>query len=506
MKAASTGKFHRGVSIVEILIALAILTLTVSAVIMVVFGNQSLAVDTQTNIEALAKAQSELEEIRKTAKGNFVDAVTVPTHDWTPLGGLTYTASTSVRDVNKCLKQATSTVSWTMGGRHLDVSLTTFLSDVEEALALGGHCATPPKGKWQTLASVSGGDGSVHATDVYAKDGYAFVSAYSVAAGPAKKPDLLIYSYDPGPPKSVNEHGTLDTADIPALSTSNGLNDLVVVGDYVYAANNQKNQQLVIIDVADVEDPQFVSSVNLPNITSGFTCNNPTNCLPGARSIYYYDGYLYIGTGYLSFGTATENHEFYVYCISDTSVPLCAPTTPVFIGSVNIDHNVNDIVVRDGFAYLATSDDLGELTIVDLSDLSASPVLVNAPGDDNRHGLSLYLIGKKLYLGRVEGSAVKPNFIIYDVTTGGSVSSCGSCAKHLSSGNINAITVFDDTAFLVTEEKLEILNVQNSSDIKNIASLALPKEGTGIDYDSDYLYVPIVDQGAYLLNIYYSGP
>ena len=57
MKAQLTGS-PKGFITLEILIAFAVVILSISAVIMVTFGNQSVAVDSQVNLEAISKAQT----------------------------------------------------------------------------------------------------------------------------------------------------------------------------------------------------------------------------------------------------------------------------------------------------------------------------------------------------------------------------------------------------------------------------------------------------------------
>lgn len=500
MKAQLIGNYTRGVSTLEILIAFAVLTLSMAAMSMVVFGNQSIVVDTQTNVEAISKAQIGLEQVRALSRQQFSLVTTIPTFSWSPPGGLTYTASTSVMDLTQCKKLATSTVAWQEDSRTLSISFTTYLSDIAGALFLGGHCvAIPPSGNWQTLASVQGGDGSVNGTGVYVKNSIAYVSANSTSVS---NPDLLIYTYDPGPPKAITPQGAVDISLSPDLGSSNGLNGVVVVGKYAYGINSQKDHQLVIIDVSAVGSPSVVSSVTLPNITAGFTCPNATNCPSGGRSIYYYKGYLYIGTGYLAFGLPAQNHEFHIYCILDASVPLCSPTTPLWMGSVNIGHNVNDIAVRGHYAYLATSGTAGELMVVDLNTLSAPPVTTDAPGSED--ALSLYIIGNTLYLGRQKGIASEPDFIVYDITNPTSPASCATCATNFPE-DINAITVFNNMAFLATSKNFKILDVTTPSAISSVASLPLQKAGIGIDYDDAFVYVPIVKQGSVLLNLYYPG-
>ena len=64
----------KGSSTLEILIAFAILTITLTALVSVFFGNQSVTVDTQTSTEALARASRELEKEHVLAGTNYLSA------------------------------------------------------------------------------------------------------------------------------------------------------------------------------------------------------------------------------------------------------------------------------------------------------------------------------------------------------------------------------------------------------------------------------------------------
>src|SRR3989344_2704590 len=96
MKALSCGKrkqqgltlMGRGNSTLEILIAFAILILTMTAVILLFFSNQSISIDTQTNNEALFKAHGLLETARAASRQNFLSIVSTTSTE--TLGGLAY--------------------------------------------------------------------------------------------------------------------------------------------------------------------------------------------------------------------------------------------------------------------------------------------------------------------------------------------------------------------------------------------------------------------------------
>ena len=61
----------KGAMTLELLLAFAIFTLNITAVILVINGSQSVSIDTETSTEALAKANTALDEIRVNSLENF---------------------------------------------------------------------------------------------------------------------------------------------------------------------------------------------------------------------------------------------------------------------------------------------------------------------------------------------------------------------------------------------------------------------------------------------------
>src|SRR3989344_5566093 len=74
-------KSSAGFSTLEILIAFGVLIMAVTAVILVIFGNQSVAVDTETNSEALSKATISLEEARATSRQSYNSLISKSSND-----------------------------------------------------------------------------------------------------------------------------------------------------------------------------------------------------------------------------------------------------------------------------------------------------------------------------------------------------------------------------------------------------------------------------------------
>ena len=102
-------------------------------------------------------------------------------------------------------------------------------------------------------------------------------------------------------------------------------------------------------------------------------------------------------------------------------------------------------MVRGDYAYLATSDNTGEVMVIDISDPSAmihpdiTGMKFDAPGDHD--GTSLDLLSNRLYLGRISGnnSPAEHNLFILDINSPGSIVSLGS--KLLTKNPVQALGI-----------------------------------------------------------------
>ena len=161
----------RGQSTLEMLIALSVLILCVSAAILVSFGSQSTSVDSETSGEAIYKAQAQLEEARALSRGNFAG---VSSYTTSTTSTISYAGQLSVQDLTPCLKQVTSTITWTTEKlRPQKITLSSELGDVSGTIAMGGDCDTsPPLGDWKypiSLASANFYPGKPKGVDVLNK-------------------------------------------------------------------------------------------------------------------------------------------------------------------------------------------------------------------------------------------------------------------------------------------------------------------------------------------------
>jgi hypothetical protein len=501
---------ERGSGTLEILIAFAVLILSITAMVLVSFGNQATSIDAQTAGEALYKTKGLLEDARAQSHESFNSVVSATATDDI------YLKTLSVSDLTPCRKQLTGRLTWSVSAlRQQYVELTTQVGDMIGAQALGGDCATePPAGGWSHPGTLMSRELNYKAA--YNDNPLIDSSAGNQGTGIDVLRKMIYMTGGVSTPASKDDFFVLDASDVlsgtippivGSLNTGAGLNAVDAAYDstsgntYAYVAHNDNQYQLQIIDVSSSTSPAVVASTTLPNIT--FTCSPASDpCLAGT-SVFYYDQKVYVGTAYIANLAlpATDNNEFHVYCVApDIAFPACntsSPSNPIWLGSFNVNHNVNAIVVQGDYAYLATSDDDAELTVLDVGDPTAITLAgyfdATRTGSDDEDGLSLFLAGNTLYLGREEVSnANERDFYILNVSNPAAPAELGSKNLALNAGSgVSDITVGWPYAFLAITDPnqgFEVLGISDPSNIVLIGNYNYSESATGIDFEDDFIY------------------
>jgi len=459
----------------EMVIAFAILSLALSAVIFVVFGNQSTGLSSEMSAKALYKVQKLIEDARASrSHQNFLDVVSIPpasdSYD-------IFTSEIKVLDLSRCEKRVTGLVTWILEQRPQYASILTLLADPDEAISVSNECnIIPPSGDdWRRpkkldLNGISiEGDG--RALDVQDK----IIFLVTATAGNNKNDFFIIDATDNQNPI---QRGSLDISD--------GLEDIDVAGDYAFIANdeNQDKHQLQIVDISDLDDPNVVASASLP----GASGSCPYTC-PGGRSIYWYKNRVYIGTHRM---VATGAPEFHIFDVSN-------PTDPQPLGSKGgtalgdaLDHNINDIMVREQtiggvtgtYAYLVTSGDSKEFIILNVTNPSAIPDpagnistgstlnLGNTSAND-LDAFSLFVIGNRAYIGRERATGNNKDFYVVDISNPGAPTVIGSIKLGLNSNGsepvtVRGIRVIGNLAFIGASDPNDPFQVWDISNLSNI--------------------------------------
>ncbi len=388
-------------------------------------------------------------------------------------------------------KQITGFIRWKEEARSLAVSLATFLTDPEEALALGGDCATnPPVGGWNPpvlFASDTINPGKFNTLDALQKIVYlggdhvpylyiADTRNTILGDNHNNNPSLVTFA------NSFNTSGKT----IDAINDIDTYKDLANGKVYAFATTASATAQLVVLDVTDIHNPVIAQNAGVPAKRTLYGVN-PLGSYPEGWRVYYYDKKIYLTT------RETDGPEFHIFDASD-------PTNPTELGNKELNTTVNDFTVRDGLAYFADdSDARGELLIYDVSNPLVISEIVGARGDfpGNTNGESLFLLGNKLYFGRQKTPSA-PEFYILDAssprTAVGGLPIIGLSDPNKDMGtDITNIRVAGSFAFIATYANssggFKVWDISNPLDIQSInLTFNFGNKPVAIDYDSNFVY------------------
>ena len=271
-----------------------------------------------------------------------------------------------------------------------------------------------------------------------------------------------------------------------------------VTGHYAFAATNSTTGQLQVIDV------NVIPGNNSPKVVTTYAISGA----PGASTLFYKDGYVYLGL--------PNNPSGPELFILDVHNPLSIPALTLPNFTFELGAGINAIYVKNNKVYLATDDNTRELVILNVSDL-AHPTLYaayQAPGATGfGYGRSLYTVGDTAYLGRTYVAnapeleiidAQTPTLVPLTPTGSGGPNDIGPNA-----GNpygIYGVIARDTRALVLTSAasggQLRVMNISNPASITQTASHSLPNAGGGValDCEANYVYAASVPQGGSFLN------
>lgn len=446
---------------VEVIVSLGIFSIVVGAIFFLFFGGQSLSLDSSNQQIAVEYASEGIDAVRQIrdedwdnlTDGNF--GLVFSGGKWQFSGASDtrgiFTRQITVSEVDANTKKIISKVIW-----KTDPTRTQSVTLVEELTSwlapLIGGCATDPlSGDWtnpQTLGTADLGPGA-EGTDVVVSLPYVYVSASS---SDKKKAD--IFAFDASNPSSPQLLSSYDAGDRTFYA-------LYVSGDYVYAATNHNNKELVVIDISNPNNISEAASLNLTGSED-------------AISIFGVENTVYLGR------EEGGGDDFFVIDVSN-------PANPVIVKSFEIDDDVQDIFASNKRLYLVTEDSKS-LWIYDIEDPN-DPVFLNkyvvSPADD------LLSVGLRLPADVLAGSDNGTLFVLGATTT-----SQVYIRDSLNlGGSINdVICVADNLAFLATSnsgKEFIIVNIANRDNIVEYASLNYPQIGTGIDYAENKVFMSV---------------
>ncbi|MGB4076764.1 MAG: hypothetical protein WBK28_03615 [Minisyncoccia bacterium] len=482
----------RGFLTLELLLATAFFVLAMTGVFLLAAEGQTSGLDVGLGSGGIANARTALENTSEDATelSRFTTLA-----DKTDTVGI-YAVTQNVEHLSPCLKILFEETTWgSENNRTGQVGLSTFVSSVETARFLGGGCDPIPPGAWDNPDSLGDADiGGSTGTGVAVRSlGGARMALLTANPAAAAQEDFFVFNVED--PTTPDERARLDVGA--------GLNGIVVGGVYAYVLEDDNIDQLKVITLADPDAPAVVATLSLPNIV--FTCTPAASPCQAGRSIAYYDERVYVGTGYLAFGGINENHEFHVFDVSN-------PTAPSWQGSVNVNHNVNDIVVSGDYAYLATSDNAGELTIINLENPAAPTVLArfDAPWSA-KDGTRVDIQGTTAYLGRDKASNGDFDFLSIMVADPASPTLLDSVRLSMNGAGaaLTGLATQGPYAFIGTSDTNDEFRVYDISDPTNLTLHGCPPYNYSVRVrDLIYAdgYVFAVNEANDALRIIYDDP
>lgn len=384
-------KVQRGFSLVEVLLAVSVFGLVVTALVGgLIFGQQSTALSGQ-RARAVILADEGLEAVRNIRDENF-SSLTNGTHglaisgnQWVLSGSQDitdiYTRQIAISTVDAKRKSITANVTWQQNAqRSGTVSLVTYLTSWHST----GKGAAPSLIACFNLDVANSGNEAADGISIATQGNYLYL-------GRQNNSGYEFFIFDVTTPSSPTLLGKIATGDTA--------NDIAVKGNYAYVASSDNPGELTVIDI---------SSPSVPTIATKFdlTAGNSGNANADALAVLVDSGnYLYLTR------INSGGKEFYVFDIT-------TPASPTLTGSIDLNGDTKEIGKIGNYVYAASSDNTQEFQVIDVSTPSSPSMVASLDlnqGATQPDALSIATSPNTVYLGR-DGSAA-PEFYIIDVTT-----------------------------------------------------------------------------------------
>lgn len=499
----------RGFSTIEIMTALAVIVVTLTAVAEISFGNQRVLVEAQMNAEALKYTEAALEHEESLNKKDFalVGSVATTTDD----GYQTVVNVVPWAESPYTTKHIIVETDWTdESGIKRSVELSTLVSDYQSSIG-ADTCTTPNDVSTPTNLSnyqLTIGDllpwvpptGHTFATNnpIATIDAYHGVLYIGVASTSAKTNDS-VFTFDIQNAAVAPRYlGSIDTA----TNTTDGVGALMVAGTYAYIGSahdpNFKTckpsancAQLQIVDVSHPAAPQLVTNFLLPTSSPPYVWGNMTSANQAiGKSIFISQEYVYLGLSKTAHGP-----EFNIIDVHD-------PLHPVWLGGYTVGSTVTAITIKNNYAYLATDDSSQDIVILDVHDPN-NPTRVgvfDAPDVSGwSNARSLALLGSRLFLGLTYATS-SPE--LYELDLGSPTTPVTIATLNVGSSVVDS-SLYNQQLFFVTstQQQLQTVDISHLANIATTTTSALPGVASSLDCERGMLYAASNSQGRGFVSI-----
>ena len=457
-----------GQSLVEILVAISIFVLSMTAAFQLIFGGQSLSVDAANAQLAADYAQEGTSAVRTVRDREWAElmdgnhGLVFQNNEW--MFGSTsvsdtkdiFTRTISVSTINENVKIATTTVTWQVNSGRLQK-----IEAVEQltnwgALSYSSCRQENLTGDWSRPVSIGSADlGSGNqGTDVLAKLPYAFVSGVSSTAS---KPD--IFSFNVSSPSSPTLADSLNIG-------AGGINSIYIKGNYLYAASANDSKELIIFDISDPNNMVEAGSLSLSGSTD-------------AMSVIVFENTAAVGR------LSAASSEIAFINVSDPAYPT------LIRGDSSNDGDVRDFAISGNILYVISKQSDEDVWLYNITD-TLNPIRIGYHDiEGTTEDLSIFVQyrgGANLLVGNTEGelvalgatSTVDKIYVRDRINLGGDVN--------------DIVCVVGNLAFLATSnsgKEFVIVNTNNLDSMAEYASLNYPQVATGIDFADNKVFMSV---------------
>ncbi len=264
MKISNSSK---GLATLEMLIAMTLIVLVISGVVLLVFGGQSTSIGSQTNQEALYKAQGILEYAKASLLSDFNGTVPPPT----PTDGIYQQSLSVIPGQDNFTKQITTNISW---GSNQHVTLSTLVTDVYSAQGICNPNLSYEDG-WKNPQIYPSGNPPGFPTTELAKQANGN-NSNGLGIGDIKvyRGKLYLAAIEPS-----NDNKTFYVVDLPADPNQTPIfkGSVATIGNTLNAVTVAPNVNKLYAYVANAYSPTYTSKCltnNRPDSTKSPSCKS----------------------------------------------------------------------------------------------------------------------------------------------------------------------------------------------------------------------------------------
>jgi len=486
----------RGFSVLEILIALAMLSSLLIAILLLVLGAPEVLRSAREHHEALLIAEAAIGHMRqRTDHSLSFPSSTISTSS-------IYTTNLDATLLaDERTMRVTATVSWIGRGhqtRH--TALSTYLTNYQTESDY--PCDVLPRGDWNNVRTshyaLTPGDllpldwpHSLAPIDkIAANRSYLAMSSKSTNRG--NDPSFFLFTLQGEVPVFKGA--------APTSSTTAAVSDMALSSTHAYVASASacsvvsRCGQLRIISFTNPAKPRLVGRLLLSTTTPPYA-EDQNGPVP-ANSIYYKDDLVYLG---LEQTSTANGMEFNIIDVQNSEQPL-------WIGGYRVGRTINEIVVREGVAYLATNArGSTDVLMLDVKTPNAirevGRVTLPPLQETSRFGYAhtLGISGNELQVGRSYISNADEWVVIDTSSSTLPIQVSKNVGTPLEPLSVRALLIRETLTGVLTQKRFEIWQHDSSTAVHRIENITLPGDGSDAVCMGNDFYTGSNDEGVGML-------